>query len=275
MNAPDLADVSPMGGAYLTVIDRARTAIGHHLDAPAPGAPTSVRKAGTAWRNATGILDTIPGILAELPARLAPIAGDNDLTVDAKDARLTVAAAEAQTRVDRLASDVRDKLAGIVDTLARDALPARPGDTAADEGRLANAKADMRMVLDAMPAGDPTRIAERIGDLLARALRDGDQHTAYLLGATHWPADYVATRDPRAAKHLQEIVTARVNEALDQADGGAFTAARRVHRTLTGANGTNAINVALNQLPALVGHLREWTVSRTPVGARPRAVPRW
>lgn len=272
----DLTAVSHMGGAYVSVIDRARGEIGRHLDsADTRDAPTALRKAATAWRNTARSLDQIPTILAQLPAQVGAIAGDPDLTPEAKATRMDVATAQVQTEVDAVAAEVRDKLARIVDTIRRDAVPGRPGDTAADEARLANAKADLQMVLGALPGNDPAKLSARIGDLLTRALRDGDQHTAWLLGATHWPADYVAARNSVAGVDVEGVVAAHVGEALDNADGGAFAPVRRAYRSVNGANGANAVNVALAQLPGLVNDLREWTVRRTPQQTRPRAVSRW
>lgn len=261
-----LATATPMGEAYVTIIERARAEIGAYLDDPSYTAPAPIRQASATWRAATATLDRIPPVLSSLAERVQRIAADRDLTDQAVAERITAAAAEAQKRVAQLADEVRDRLTRMVDTLRRAVVPARPGETAADEARIAGVKTDLRMVLDAAPA-TPTVLADRIAELLERAMRDGDQHTVYVLAATHWPADYVAARDPAGAEGAEQLIAARVDQVLDRYADGEVAEVRRVYRAVTSASGVNAITVALAQLPSLIGGVSKW--------ARNRAAARW
>jgi len=263
----DLTSVSPMGAAYVQVLDRARAEIGEHLDDPGFGAPTAVRKAATPWRQATVALDEIHSALTSLAQRAWDIATDRDLTTQATAARITAAAAEARSQVDRLAADVRAKLTQMTDILARAAVPPRPGDTATDEARIQGVKTDLRMVLDAVPA-EPAALAERIAALLERAQRDGDQHTVYVLAATRWPADYVAARYPAAVEYAERLITAHIDQVLDRTSGDELAEVRRVYRAVTGANGVNAITTVLAQLPSLIGAVSDWARSRAGAAVR-------
>lgn len=264
----DLRDTH-RGAAFLKVSEDARRALDRVLDGPLSGrreaSDVAISKAGTAWRNARALLDDIPGAISPLTDEFAAIYSNRELRAEAMQQRINAAVAQAKESVAATSADILTRLDRMVSILQAAATPPRPGETAADEGRIANAKSDLRMILDPLPA-DPMDLGKRMAELLGRAVTTGDRHTAWILGGTTWPYDYVTSRHPRSGQStITQALDATLGLALDDANGGDFSQARTAYRVAQSS--AYAIRVAIGQLPGLIEDVREWTAGHAPQSA--------
>jgi cob(I)alamin adenosyltransferase len=272
----DLSNL-PRGNAFLTVVDIGRNTLDRYLnvDRPLIGSDTPARtpaqiaisKAATAWSNARGGLDEIPVLLDALPAQLAAETTNPDLTGQAKARNVTELCDRTRATLAGIATTVLTGLTR-VDTILRTAsTPAKPGDDPATEARIAGAKADLKMILDAVRA-DVNELGAKMAALLTRAIGDGDTATTWVLAGSRWPADYASTRISNLGESaLTDVLGACIGEALDQLTGQDLGDVRRVYRAVISPDGTWAIETVLGQLNPLIDDVRDWTVSHIPDGS--------
>jgi hypothetical protein len=106
--------------------------------------------------------------------------------------RAAEALTEARTGFDRSHAAAGAALDEVTRLVRAAGLPPRPAPAdAAQEAALANVRADMRMILDAVPAG---QLAERIVELTGEAAANRDALTTWLLAGSPWAGRYLASR---------------------------------------------------------------------------------
>lgn len=222
-------------------------------------AQIAISKAGTTWASARTALEDVRPLLEALPGLIVKARTAPDFTDDAKRRLVSQAIDETGAQLAKVGDAIQTKLTRIDEILRTASIPAKPGDTAADEARYAGAKTDLRMVLDAEKA-DLMSLSRRIAELLERALGDGDTHTVWVLAGTRWPADYIRTRDRTLPDdRTTSVLSDRLGTVLDAMTGGDTAEVRRAYREAVSVNGTWAIEAALGMLPALLEDVRDWT----------------
>lgn len=263
------------GDVWATLVGRSTRLLDRWLTGESPliGADTdrgpaavALRKAASSWAAAKTALDGIPPALEALPDMLVAIRSNPDYSSEAKNRLITEAVDRVNTVTSASADVVRSKLTRVDELLRAASMPPRPGDTAVDEARIAAAKSDLKMVLDA-ERGDPIAIADCMANLLQRAIGDGDTHATWVLVGTRWPGDYIRARDGNRnlkADQVTVLVDERLGLVLDEMSGQDFAEVRRTYRAVVSPDGTWALEAVVGQLPSLLEDVKDWALRFVP-----------
>jgi hypothetical protein len=242
--------VSIMGNTVSGLVNRAAATLDQTLDPHSTS--KEVRNAASAWASAHRTLDELPDVLASFTQQLARLDARSDLTTEARTERANTILDGTLIAVNALTAAVQTQLARIDAYLTPGAQPAKPGNDAATEARIAGAKADVVMLLTNAPA-DARTLAVRLADRLTRAIRTGDDVTAWLLGTSTWPVDFVQSRCPDdEPDRVDTVVTGTLATALDAATGTSYAEVRQIKRVVDSSDGAVRLTVALGQLPGIV-----------------------
>ncbi|GAA4853328.1 hypothetical protein GCM10023221_36600 [Luteimicrobium xylanilyticum] len=231
-----------------------------------PDAPTSypstdrgkeaLRQAGLAWAPVPGLISQMETALSSAATDILAVATNRDLTPEAKSRQVGQLVDTARSNINGLADSAVSAGARVLDVLRAAAYPPRPQpEDAIQEARLAGIKADLRMVLDPVSAnGDD--LARRLGDLLGRAVADGDDLTTWVLASSHWPDDYLASR---GADMAMSTWPSLVSSQLDgiTSDTGLRDVRRAYARVSQPQRGIPALEVTLRvAVPSVLGDLQ-------------------
>jgi len=189
-------DPHPLIGTWKSLtselVESVSTALeAYRRDSP-PSAP-SLAKVRTTWRPVPDALDQIEETVVQLGEDILAVSSNIDLTADARARRIDTLGDVAMTALKTATSDIQARAKTMLG-LARDAVyPQRPQpEDALQEARLSGLKTDLKMALDPL---EGQAAIDRIKELLARALTNGDQLSAWLLASSDWPSDYLRARD--------------------------------------------------------------------------------
>jgi hypothetical protein len=224
-----------MRNTYTKLVDEVVQKVGAALP-PAPPAylpdhrPDAVRAAADKW------VPFGPDRLAEIDAYLTTLGdalfliwSNQDYTDEAKVTQAATAEAAAREQVPAMSREVLARANTVLSGLRSASYPSRPQPRdAAQEAALANAKADVQMVLG--PIDDPMGAVTRMSELLGRAMTAGDDLTTWLLASSTWPGDYL---DSRGMHDYSMAWDAEVAQVLDQATPGPLAEVRRTYRIVS------------------------------------------
>lgn len=138
-----------MGNAVSGLVDRAAATLDQTLDPRADN--PAIREAAVAWEGAKRAIDALPGILRDFAAASDRAVGNGDLTDVARNAQVKSALDVATAGVRRVIGSVETSLERVAAYLRPGSAPARPGEDAVTEARIAAAKTDVAIVLSSVP----------------------------------------------------------------------------------------------------------------------------
>ncbi len=246
---------------------RATVASNAEMVLPATTAVTALRKARGQWDAALALLITIDDEIDAVQKKIREIAADPELSVQARQQRITAAATAARAQMNDLSRRADAQLKTVLDGLRIASYPARPHpDDPAEETRVAGIKTDLRMVLDAEATDD---LLGRLEALLVRAMGDGDRLLLWLLASTNWVVDYLTSRHTR---HDATAWPYKVVENLRSFDDGA-TDTRTAYLVLS--NPKRGIPALLTVINASLPRILEKATGSTGPFAPAAGVPRW
>lgn len=195
-------------------------------DKLAPELPIAFRQKFEAGKEA------ILNELSKLTAAVNQIKGNVDLTKEAQQRMITEAFSKTRSNIDASLEKLSQLTQDLKSELQQKLAPEKPEKL--DYGELANLKADLRMVLDAL---DPRQALIRMAQALEEALTSGDSLTVWLLSGSNWPYLYL---ESRGITNRAEWEDAR-NKALAKAASEEQINARNLLQKLEGPSGVEGV----------------------------------
>jgi hypothetical protein len=190
-------------------------------------------------------LHDVDADLSDAADRVTKLRSDQWLSVNAKVTKSAEILQEAEASTAQRLAEVESRGADLEQQIRQRLAPSRPaGDVAAQEATLANVRADIQMRLATTA---PEKLATTAGELLGRAIADGDELTTWFLGSTRWIDDYLATRATATAEGIRWTEQIRP-EVLDRRTGDELDAARRVLHRLSGPKGLTTAVITQRQV---------------------------
>lgn len=232
---------TPWTSAYNTLVDEALArAAGIFAAHPTP---TGVL---AAWHPVAPALVRIRELTYLFSQRVATLVMDRDITNEARIRMIGEARTQVQSEVAPLAEQIRAAVRTVIEKYREASSPRRPApQDAAQETRILGIKTDLQMVLAG--AQSSTELMKRMRDLLERALRDGDDLTAWVL-TSRWPEDYLVSRglEEFASEWSGYSEDALTASAPESSRGDLRQAYTQLTKNTTGITGlVDAMNTAL------------------------------
>jgi hypothetical protein len=253
-----ISTISPMAATFRSLGTSSVAEIDRALAAPTGSGGDAVSRARSKWNSVRGIPEEIIAALDGNGQSLRNPVGAIAAVLSAKSLSPAGRAQQVAQISDQLTSDVmamakslRTGLDSIEEVLVSASTPPKP--TTADSTAIADAKADLRMSLDAMGSNaDATR---RAGDLLRTALDCGDATTAWVICGP-WIDQYLEARF--AGTHNADMTRKAIGSVLDQQlDDPSVGIARSALISFRSLHAALALRTLLAQLPGILANVRQ------------------